>query len=673
MKNVDFLFRNPDFLFKNVGFITKQVDAGPGLAGVVGGCGSGGAHHGLHVIGGRYGLDLRQSQPTGTVSGTVLEGQRCAAIVYGGFESLSAVGMNITGQRGCYGVISTDSADSTFDIAGSAPGVCSLPMMPTGPGFSDDYQKTNAYIAGKMSFIDSTLDFSAKHCSAGGTPGPLREGGAAFLAVRSLFMQNVYVRGTYQLYKIDGSFDGSSHPSDHSSQACAAGGCHVEKLVYGIDPPPSVLDREPVQLHAPVYIDGVRQSSQKLLRIGGWQPVPADLIAKHRWPSLLDPPSFESPQCVNVKTLGAKGNGWTDDYEVIQNALDANECVYLPRGLYLTSRTLQVRAGRAMVGVARHLTRVTSMDAGLVGPPRHPNHLRDPESKVLPVVEVLPTDRTNTIAANQITTVAYFSISIWNHLDTTSALHIHADNAIYRQMHANRANRCGSLYRAGCKDSVEINYPLEMVSGVKHLKMYTFYDEDCCHEHNTSVSMNAPGVPAYWSGFLAGPQGPKYRHLLVHDTEGVGFYHLNCEHGTGEAICEFSHSTDLEVYGLKTEGRFVTLWVRDCDRVSVFGTGGCGCSANDTVYPPDFAKGYPPTLYRVERTPNFQFSSLIDQHSMQPLALYPNISSRPKDMFDEGGCPPSITHMLYVAQGDGRPPQQTQTYDRPALYLFGIP
>jgi hypothetical protein len=39
------------------------VEAGDGLAGVVGGCGSGGAHHGLKVTGGRYGLDLRQSQP----------------------------------------------------------------------------------------------------------------------------------------------------------------------------------------------------------------------------------------------------------------------------------------------------------------------------------------------------------------------------------------------------------------------------------------------------------------------------------------------------------------------------------------------------------------------------------------------------------------------------------
>ena len=67
-----------------------------------------------------------------------------------------------------------------------------------------------------------------------------------------------------------------------------------------------------------------------------------------------------------------------------------------------------------------------------------------------------------------------------------------------------------------------------------------------------------------------------------------------------------------------------------------------GCSSGDTVYPPDFAKGYPPTLYRVERTPNFQFSSLIDQHSMIRLSDYPNSTptTRPRDMFDEGGCEP---------------------------------
>ena len=484
-----------------------------------------------------------------------------------------------------------------------------------------------------------------------------------------------------------------------------AGATHVKRLVYAIDPPPSKPPPSPggahfgaVQLHAAVYLDGVRQTSNKVISIEPAASVPTDLQSKHLWPAAH--PSFESPQCVNVKALPtpAKGDGYTDDYAAIQGALDAHECVFLPRGLYITSRTLQLHAGRALIGVAKHLTRVTSLDAGLTAPPRHPNPLRAPDAALLPVVEVLPSAESEEgqQSAPAHTTLAFLSISTWNTLNTTTALHFHADDGIYRQVHANRANRCGSLYRPGCIDSVRINYPLQLVQGAKRLKMYTFFEEDCCHEHVTKVSKAIPGYPAYWQGYLAGPQGPLYRHLKVADTHGVGFYHLNCEHGTGESICEFTDSTDLDVYGLKTEGRFVTLWVRDCDRVSVFGTGGCGCSSGDTVYPPDFAKGYPPTLYRVERTPNFQFSSLIDQHSMIRLSDYPNSTptTRPRDMFDEGGCepppprlaptglsatvcwptgPPPITHMLYVAQGHGSPPLQTHTYDRPALYLFGEP
>ena len=108
------------------------VYAGDGLAGVVGGCGSGGAHHGLRVIGGRYGLDLRQSQPAGHVSGATLEGQRCAGLIYGGFETLSAVGMNITDQRGCFGVVSTDvtgaGGNTTYYLPGAPREACSLPV-----------------------------------------------------------------------------------------------------------------------------------------------------------------------------------------------------------------------------------------------------------------------------------------------------------------------------------------------------------------------------------------------------------------------------------------------------------------------------------------------------------------------------------------------------------------
>ena len=147
--------------------------------------------------------------------------------------------------------------------------------------------------------------------------------------------------------------------------------------------------------------------------------------------------------------------------------------------------------------------------------------------------------------------LAFLSISIWNHLDDTSALHWYADEGVYRQAHTNRANRCGSLKGPGCANSTRINYPLQRVSGCETWKAYTWFNEDCCHEHVTTVAGHKPAEgPAYWGGFLAGPQGPHYRHLLLEGVRKASFYHLNCEHGTGEAICEFAnHTTNVSVYG----------------------------------------------------------------------------------------------------------------------------
>lgn len=99
-----------------------------------------------------------------------------------------------------------------------------------------------------------------------------------------------------------------------------------------------------IQLHAAIYINGVRQTSNEFPKkppVFTGDPVPMDLQLRHLWPSTH--PSFETASCINVKSLPqpAMGDGATDDYEVIQGALDSATCVFLPRGLYITSRTLQ--------------------------------------------------------------------------------------------------------------------------------------------------------------------------------------------------------------------------------------------------------------------------------------------------------------------------------------------
>ena len=143
----------------------------------------------------------------------------------------------MTDQRGCFGAVSTSLTGTgcdpetpsvcTYYLPGAPRETCSLPLMPTGPGFPSDYQQSNPGIVGKMSFVDTAIDFApsslrAYTCPASfGTPAtgtvcrelaellqaitawPGVVGGATgFRAVRSLFLQNVYVDGADSVYSM---------------------------------------------------------------------------------------------------------------------------------------------------------------------------------------------------------------------------------------------------------------------------------------------------------------------------------------------------------------------------------------------------------------------------------------------------------------------------------------
>ncbi|MGX7132344.1 BppU family phage baseplate upper protein [Enterococcus songbeiensis] len=55
---------------------------------------------------------------------------------------------------------------------------------------------------------------------------------------------------------------------------------------------------------------------------------------------------------INVKTLGATGDGVTDDWQIIQDALNTYKYVILPSGNYAISKPLNLRQGQALVGVS---------------------------------------------------------------------------------------------------------------------------------------------------------------------------------------------------------------------------------------------------------------------------------------------------------------------------------
>jgi len=55
---------------------------------------------------------------------------------------------------------------------------------------------------------------------------------------------------------------------------------------------------------------------------------------------------------VNLKELGAKGDGKTDDTEVIKKAIQQYETIYLPQGWYVVTDTIVLKANTKLIGMS---------------------------------------------------------------------------------------------------------------------------------------------------------------------------------------------------------------------------------------------------------------------------------------------------------------------------------
>jgi Pectate lyase superfamily protein len=59
-------------------------------------------------------------------------------------------------------------------------------------------------------------------------------------------------------------------------------------------------------------------------------------------------PSMDS--WVNIKELGAKGDGITDDTKIFQDAIDKYPVIYVPQGWYHFTQTVKMRPGTKLIG-----------------------------------------------------------------------------------------------------------------------------------------------------------------------------------------------------------------------------------------------------------------------------------------------------------------------------------
>ena len=63
------------------------------------------------------------------------------------------------------------------------------------------------------------------------------------------------------------------------------------------------------------------------------------------------PPLPSMDSWVNIKELGAKGNGTTDDTKVFQDAIDKYNVIYVPQGWYHFTQTVKMRPGTKLIGL----------------------------------------------------------------------------------------------------------------------------------------------------------------------------------------------------------------------------------------------------------------------------------------------------------------------------------
>jgi hypothetical protein len=71
------------------------------------------------------------------------------------------------------------------------------------------------------------------------------------------------------------------------------------------------------------------------------------------------------PPCdtwVNLRDLGAKGDGHTDDTEVLRKAIAAHRAIYVPSGFYVVHDTLELRPDTALIGLHPGATQIILPD-----------------------------------------------------------------------------------------------------------------------------------------------------------------------------------------------------------------------------------------------------------------------------------------------------------------------
>lgn len=444
---------------------------------------------------------------------------------------------------------------------------------------------------GQISLVDSEIVFEPNPTTATNKRVAIRSN-------RSLYLNNVFVWGaTKVVVTPDG---GSVLPAN------PIGWIRVSEFAQGAKP---ASKGEPYRY--PLYLDGVRQETPVTSIIKD-EPPPANLQSRHLW--ARDFPSSDMPGAANVKAppYNARGDGKTDDTKAIQQAVNERDVIFLPKGYYRVSRTINLRPQTKFAGVGQHLS--------ILVPTAAEGDFADP-AKPAPLIRTADEAQAETV-------LAFCGLWAPNHLPVF-ALHW----------------RCGghSIFRA-----VEISHGSMGVSRGQGTRL-----PPTPREHPLVLVTGHGG--GNWYNFREGgeyAQAPGFREILIEGTASpLNFYQLSPQHVSSDYAVEMRNARNVSVFGTKYEGSSPMFRVADSAQIRLFGHGGNGKPV---------AGG---TLFQFVRSQDFLVANAVEGPTKIGTK---GLSHR------LGSTDPRLWHMI-LDQPDRGVESKTTPLDRPVLYRRGAP
>lgn len=444
-----------------------------------------GAHTGIHGIpgrnsgaanisvrGGRFGLVLHSNEAGSTVVGLRLQGQTERALVCNDFLPTCIVGFEIKKQ--------------------TAPVVTIKNFKETAPG--------------TLALIDGTLEVEDRGLLVDNKAG------------KSVYVRNVYARGS-------GAFIASGNLPPVNGN-----GSWFRMAEYGYTDQrePATLPPKKNDHSFRVFnlINGqLSRKAQPVVTIENNAQPPRDYVKGHLYARLPQISFADSSKTINVTQAPyyAKPDD-SDNWEKIQKAIEDgakdNRPVYIPQGMFLISKPLELRSKTTLFGLGCKRNAKSLLTA--LAP--HPSWKMGPDHLALVRTVDDPAAETCLSGMNLFTAADFKQYIHW------------------------RAGRKSTLMDLG------------------------FHGANA--ESTILFSGNGGG-----RHYLLEPQTPsgskEHRHVrMIKTTEPLAWYGCNLEFGNKQAAnLEMIGSSNVRIYGIKREGRSPTMIVNNCSNVAVYTQG----------------------------------------------------------------------------------------------------